>query len=257
MATTTSLKDLTNLPAFNAHFSELKEFMEQEHLRRQQFYEMLKPDIKAEFINGEVIIQSPAKEEHLQATENILEMVKNYVRCHQLGKVHTEKALIALERNDFEPDVCFFGNTKANQFTADQWKFPAPDFVVEVLSPKTKFKDYNQKYNDYEAAGVGEYWIVDPKQQKVEQYILVNGRYQQTTHQLQDTIKSTVITNFEIPVSAVFDDQLLQLESHKKVKQEGIEQGILQVAKALKVNGVTVDVIRAATGLTSEIIEQL
>ena len=37
-----------------------------------------------------------------------------------------------------------------------------PDFVMEVVSPSSIMKDYIKKAAKYEAAGVKEYWIVDP-----------------------------------------------------------------------------------------------
>ena len=42
--------------------------------------------------------------------------------------------------------------------------YGAPDFVLEVISPSTKRKDYTKKLSKYMAAGVREYWILDPYQ---------------------------------------------------------------------------------------------
>lgn len=38
----------------------------------------------------------------------------------------------------------------------------APDFVVEVLSPRTAARDHLEKKRAYERAGVREYWLVHP-----------------------------------------------------------------------------------------------
>lgn len=46
----------------------------------------------------------------------------------------------------------------------------APDFVLEVISPGTKQRDYVIKLNKYERAGVREYWIVDPYKKRVLVY---------------------------------------------------------------------------------------
>lgn len=48
--------------------------------------------------------------------------------------------------------------------------FGAPEFVLEVISPSTKKKDYIKKLSKYEMAGVKEYWILDPYQQKLIVY---------------------------------------------------------------------------------------
>lgn len=38
----------------------------------------------------------------------------------------------------------------------------APDWVIEVASPGSRKMDYFVKLFQYQAAGVREYWIVDP-----------------------------------------------------------------------------------------------
>jgi Uma2 family endonuclease len=53
----------------------------------------------------------------------------------------------------------------------------APDFVIEVLSTSTAFKDQGEKRNLYEAFGVLEYWIVNPETLEVLVYLLRDRRY--------------------------------------------------------------------------------
>ncbi len=61
------------------------------------------------------------------------------------------------------PDICYFMAEKASQFSEDQVLFPAPDLVVAVLSESTKSNDRGIKFKDYEAHGIVEYWLVDPR----------------------------------------------------------------------------------------------
>ena len=48
--------------------------------------------------------------------------------------------------------------------------FGAPDLLIEILSPSTRKKDLGIKFVKYENAGVREYWIIDPDQEKVLVY---------------------------------------------------------------------------------------
>jgi Uma2 family endonuclease len=89
-----------------------------------------------------------------------------------LGHVGQEKVLITLTRNDYEPDIVYFGPQKAQSLTPDQVKFPAPDFAVEVLSTSMESNDRGIKFLDYAAHGVAEYWLVDPQAKIIEQYVL-------------------------------------------------------------------------------------
>ena len=53
----------------------------------------------------------------------------------------------------------------------DKYINGAPDLIIEVLSPSTRRKDMFTKLYKYEAAGVREYWLVDPQKEKVIVYI--------------------------------------------------------------------------------------
>ncbi len=53
--------------------------------------------------------------------------------------------------------------------------FGAPDFVLEVVSPSSIIKDYIKKAAKYEAAGVREYWIIDPIKRRVCTYDFAEG----------------------------------------------------------------------------------
>lgn len=50
----------------------------------------------------------------------------------------------------------------------------APDFVLEVVSPSSGARDYVKKVAKYMAAGVREYWILDPVKKRVMVYDFEN-----------------------------------------------------------------------------------
>lgn len=47
----------------------------------------------------------------------------------------------------------------------------APELLVEVLSPGTARRDRVQKLGLYAAAGVKEYWVVDPREKQIESLV--------------------------------------------------------------------------------------
>ncbi len=187
--------------------SELAGFVEQEAQRRQKFYDEMNDEQKTEFINGEVIVQSPAKARHLDATKRLTILLNTHVEVRRLGRVFTEKALVCLTRNDYEPDIVFFGIDKAAQIEPGQTKFPAPDFLVEVLSPSTEEPDRGIKFEDYAQHGVAEYWIVDADAEVVEQYVLGGSRvYELRVRKDDGELRSVAVSCSTIPVRAIFDD---------------------------------------------------
>lgn len=179
-----------------------------EQRKRAAFYEWLTEDTKAEFINGEIIVQSPAKDRHTHASMNLSFLLSSYVAENDLGVVVAERALVRLTRNDYFPDICFFGTEKARGITLDQMKYPAPDLVVEILSPSTAQIDRGTKFEDYAAHDVREYWLIDPQNLTVEQYVLRDGSYELLFKVGSGDLSSEVVKGFTIPVQAIFDRKL-------------------------------------------------
>ena len=131
--------------------------LDAERHRRDQFYQEMTPDQKIEFIDGEVILHSLARNRHLDVTVNVLKIIHTYVVLHGLGQVKSEKCLCAFPRNDYEPDVVFFGRSKSMLLTPETMQFPIPDLAVEVLSDSTEVRDRGVKFEDFASNGVAEY----------------------------------------------------------------------------------------------------
>lgn len=77
---------------------------------------------------------------------------------------------VQLDKDEYtllEPDV-FIICDRSKDIKKRIWG--APDWVAEVISPSTKFKDYITKSQKYMNAGVREYWIVDAAAGKVTVY---------------------------------------------------------------------------------------
>ncbi len=179
-----------------------------EQKKRRHFYEIVEENKKMEFINGEIIFHSPVKKQRNSATKLLYVLLQTFVAKHKFGFVGIEKIMVSLTRNDYEPDICFFGNEKAKSFKKSQMQFPEPDFVVEVLSNSTEKYDRETKFQDYAAHGVQEYWIVDAEKEVIEQYFLQNDSYELLLKAKDGKIESVVISNFSIPIQAVFDEQI-------------------------------------------------
>lgn len=186
----------------------LQHVLEDEARRREQFYNDIDEQTKAEFINGQVVVHSPARFDHLKTAFYLGNLLGNFALQHRLGEVYTGKCLVRCRRNDYEPDVCFFTAAKAAGFSGAQSVFPPPDLIVEVLSPSTENNDRTLKLQDYARHGVGEYWIVDADARTVEQFILPSGgdRYEPKAGSGEGgRLTSMVLAGFNVPVAAFFE----------------------------------------------------
>jgi Uma2 family endonuclease len=207
---TALLEQLLQSPRLPAVAQRLDTLVADEAVRRAHFIETVLECEKAEFINGEKIVHSPVKYRHNVVAKRLLVLLDAYITRRGLGYVGYEKLMVSLTRNDYEPDICYFNAATADGFHPDQMRFPAPDFVVEVLSASTAANDRGVKFDDYAAHSVAEYWIIDPDTETVEQYRLAGERYELAIKAQTGELRSFAVPGFVIPVRAIFEDALNQ-----------------------------------------------
>jgi Uma2 family endonuclease len=202
-----ALEEVRQSPKLKAYVDSLRETLRREEEERRRFRASLRDGVRAEFINGRVVIQMSSRLSHTQAVRNIGSLLHAHVHTRRLGLVLTEQALVPFPRNDYCPDVNFWMAAKSRHFATDQLTFPVPDFVCEVLSPSTAAVDRGIKLQDYEANGVGEYWMADPDPRRIEQWVLGrDGRYERIGRFSRGIVRSHVVKGFEMPVRAAFND---------------------------------------------------
>jgi Uma2 family endonuclease len=210
------LESLLQAPDLPELIEQARRSLAIEHRMREKFYADITPEYKWEFIQGEVIMHSPALNRHLQASQFIFGLLDAFTRVHGLGLVRHEKAMTCFPRNDYEPDVMFLGTSKAGIVSPDTLRFPIPDLIVEVLSPSTEKRDRGIKFEDYGLHGVGEYWIVDAEAETIELHRLQGSAYLPVEPQKEGVLTSEIIPGFEMPVRAAFDP-LVNAEAMKAI----------------------------------------
>ena len=134
----------------------------------EKFLAWCDEDTLAEWVDGEVVMYSPASRRHQEVQKFLLGLLDAYVRARDLGTVlgaPFQMHLGPLKRGR-EPDVLFIRNENLNRLRDTYLEGPA-DLVVEVASEESRLRDYGEKLAEYELGGVGEYWIVDPERDEV------------------------------------------------------------------------------------------
>ena len=201
------IQKIVHSPAMPRYISVLNDLWAKEQKKRKQFYEEMNESEKVEFIEGEIIVHSPAKDIHIAVQQNLSAIISTYVITKKLGKVRGEKALIRLTRNDFEPDLSYFSKVPAAKIKDDTLFFPTPDLVIEILSKSTEKHDRGVKFKDYELHGVKEYWIIDTSKKIIEQYILQKGKFVLSVKAKTGEINCNTLKGFSIPIVAIFDER--------------------------------------------------
>jgi Uma2 family endonuclease len=186
---------------------QLQHDWDEEQMNRHDFWRKHDETIKAEFINGIGVYESPVYGRHWMASSRITRHLLNHVHSKKLGEVGYEKVMCRFTRNDYEPDIVFWKTETADSFLPKQSAFPLPDFIIEILSDSTKEKDRGVKFEDYSSHGVAEYWIVDPNSNTVEQYLQNEGELKLHLKLNQGIIKSVAISGFEMEVLEIFEEK--------------------------------------------------
>ncbi|MCL4834801.1 MAG: Uma2 family endonuclease, partial [Caldilineaceae bacterium] len=79
---------------------EIQRVLEAEQIRREHFIETMPDTGKNEFINGQVVVQSPSQLNEILASQHFFVLLDVYVDSRNLGFAGCEKMLISLTRND-------------------------------------------------------------------------------------------------------------------------------------------------------------
>jgi Uma2 family endonuclease len=75
-----------------------------------------------------------------------------------------------------------------------------PDIAVEIVSRDSRQRDYGEKKQLYAEAGVAEYWIIDPLQQRCEFHRLHVGRYALVPLEHNRLFRSAALAGFWLDV---------------------------------------------------------
>ncbi len=142
----------------------------------ESFIEWVDEDTSAEWVEGEVYFMSPSSTRHQLIAGFLYKLISTYVEHNDLGTTLNAPYKMKIPGYGAEPDVLVVLRENEERLRKTFLDGPA-DLVVEVISPDSVERDRIRKYNDYEAAGVAEYWIVDPEGRSAEFYQLVDGRY--------------------------------------------------------------------------------
>jgi Uma2 family endonuclease len=135
-------------------------------------------DLRAEWVDGEVIITSPASVEHEQLLIWLFNVLHPFVEQQNLGVILGSNVTVRLasQKRRRIPDLLFVSNARQDLVKENHVEGP-PDLIIEVVSPDSQTRDRRKKHREYEKGGVREYWILDPLSQRMEAYALKRGAY--------------------------------------------------------------------------------
>lgn len=154
---------------------------------------------RAELIDGQIYYMSPPGWSHQRISRKLHQTIANYIDKNN-GKCEVLAAPFAVflnndEINYVEPDLSVICDLSKLD---DKGCHGAPDWVIEIVSPSSKPRDYMTKLFKYRTANVREYWIVDP----IKELVTVYGFEKNTVEQYNfgEEVPAGIYEGFSIKV---------------------------------------------------------
>lgn len=160
-----------------------------------------------ELVDGELLLMPPATGKH-EAIITLL-LIRFYLEIQRLGldwqvrpsgtgvRTATKKSRL--------PDLCVITAQQRQEIETSAAVLESiPLLIVEVVSPESVKRDYEQKKDEYQAKKIPEYWIVDPLTDKVLVLLLVNNRYEATEFTANQQIISFTFPKLVLTAKQVF-----------------------------------------------------
>ena len=158
-----------------------------------------------ELLDGELILVASPNEGHQIVSIELGSLMHYHAKAEDLGRVFQAPLDIMFSDSEVvQPDIMFISKERERIRTGANVQ-GAPDLVVEILSPSSLKRDWEDKRELYAKYGVKEYWIADPVHKMVSVMLLKDGILELAgTYVEGDTVTSTALEGFSVGVSEIF-----------------------------------------------------
>lgn len=125
-----------------------------------------------EWVDGVVVEMMSVSRRHAEMQVYLVELLQAYLRRNPIGRLYLEpfQMKAAADLPGRAPDIMFVAEPSYDRLTDQYLEGPA-ELVIEIVSPGSEAIDRGDKFYEYEAGGVPEYWLIDPVREVVDFYV--------------------------------------------------------------------------------------
>ena len=175
--------------------------MEKEHYTIEDIYALPEGE-RAELIDGQMYMMSPPGRRHQLLSTYLLTEISLYIRSKK-GTCEVYAAPFGVflknekgEDDYLEPDIVVVCDLDKLD---EKGCHGAPDWVIEIVSPSSKKRDYLKKTAIYMEQGVREYWIVDPMREVTVVYKCEEEGFP-VIYKFGESVKAGIYEELEITI---------------------------------------------------------
>ena len=174
----------------------------------EEFLAWADEDTLAEWVDGEVVMSSPASSRHQEIVGFLSTVIGMFVRQRELGVAMLAPFQMKLLDSGREPDLIFVAARHVDRLRNTYLDGPA-DLAIEVLSPESVSRDRGEKFYEYARGGVPEYWLIDPLRKWAEFYRLgALGLYEPIFSGREGIFHSEAVPGFWLRVEWLWQEPL-------------------------------------------------
>lgn len=192
--------------------TQISETAPQYDVTYEQWLETAPQSRLSEWVKGKVIDFMPPSKRHQRILAWLTAILEFFSQDRDLGEIIAAPFEMRLESvpSSREPDLLFVLGANLDQFDGKRLNGPA-DLAVEILSPDSIARDRRDKFAEYAAAGVTEYWIIDPRlgRYSFKAYLLSDEKvYEEIRPRSDGRVASSVVKGFTFDPSWIEQDPL-------------------------------------------------
>jgi Uma2 family endonuclease len=159
-----------------------------------------------EFTDGHIEVLPMPTPLHQRILLYLIDALRDFVKPRKLGEALPAMLRVAVGKRKFRgPDIAFVLAENKSKKNDKYWH--GADLVMEIVSPdpKCRERDLERKPVDYAEAGISEYWIVDPQEERISVLKLSGDAYAlHGEFRKGEIATSRLLAGFSVAVNDVF-----------------------------------------------------
>jgi Uma2 family endonuclease len=185
-----------------------------DHGRRMSLAEFDRAEVQEghlyELGRGVIIVSDVPGKRHLAMVAEIRLQLSGYQLANR-GRIHAIaggaecKLLVQGLESERHPDLSVYKTAPGEGDDDEIWSTWIPELVIDVVSPGSETRDYEEKPEEYLRFGVQEYWIVDRDKGRMLALRRSGGRWAERVVTPEVKYKCRLLPGFEFDLAAVFD----------------------------------------------------
>jgi Uma2 family endonuclease len=166
------------------------------------------PGFHYELGRGVVNVVEVPNPSHARMQHAVLRQLYAYDAIHPgiiqlVGPSGSSKMLIEFFESERHPDVAVY-KTPPPAENSSVWAIWIPELAIEIVSPDSRDRDYNEKAEEYLQFGVEEYWILDAAQDQMLVHRRAGNHWQMQTVKPPEIYSTHLFPELLFSCEAVF-----------------------------------------------------